>query len=59
MKEYIAGGEQSICKLLFTEARGGSADEFLRAGGSGGRLELEELIVIIPFVLLTALIAAH
>ena len=31
MKEYIAGGEQSICKLLFTEARGGSADEFLRA----------------------------
>ena len=22
VKEYIAGGEQSICKLLFTEARG-------------------------------------
>ena len=47
------------CRVLSRDQLSTSLSLFLRAGGSGGRLELEELIVIIPFVLLTALLAVH
>ena len=47
------------CRVLSRDQLSTSLSLFLRAGGSGGKLELEELIVIIPFVLLTALLAVH
>ena len=46
-------------KVLSRDQLSTSLSLFLRAGGSGGKLKLEEFIMIVPFVPLTVVIAVH